>query len=543
MKKTINLYQTIVALGCLFLTVVACEKDFSTIESEIEGIKNFTTDGQVFPAVMYDKKLNPVQTNNLSSNLLGIYLDNIYGKTKASVVTQAIPSTFEFNFGEDPQVESVYLSVPYYSRVDGTDEDGNTTYVLDSTFGTNESFKLSIYQNTYFLRDFDPGTELIEPQKFYSNANETINFDNYLGEQLLEPMAFIPSNGPTIIRELNEETGENEEVSRSAPSMRVELKNNMEFWDNLFFFNTENPESQTELSNANNFKNYFRGIYFKVEDNGNQGNMTMMDFSRGSITVNFSSLTTSGFDDEGNPEEIRDKRKIIMNFSGNRINTIENYNSVKTIIDNATSNTDMVNGDNAVFLKGGEGSFAVIDLFSGTVENESGTPVPALDYFKSKKGKWLINEANLTVYVNQNEVNNSGQEPERVILYDINNNIPIVDYFLDPSVSTTNPLESRINYSRKLKRDSNNKGLSYKFRLTEHINNILLRDSTNLKLGIYVTSNINITANAGILNSLTDKVPNSAVLSPKGTVLYGSNPSVPNTKKMKFEIFYTEPNK
>ncbi|MFC5194051.1 DUF4270 domain-containing protein [Bizionia hallyeonensis] len=543
MKKTINLYKTIAAVGCLLLTVVACEKDFSTIESEIEGIKDFTTAGKIFPSIMYDKKLEPVQTNGLPSNLLGIYFDKIYGRTTANIVTQVVPSNFEFNFGEDPKVESVYLSIPYYSRVDGSDSEGNNTYVLDSTFGSNDTYKLSVYQNNYFLRDFDPGTDLTEPQKFYSNANENINFDNYTGELLFEDDSYIPSNNPTIITEYNEETDTEEEISRSAPSLRVQMFNPGDFWDNLFFFNTASPGSQTELSNANNFKNYFRGLYFKVEDlSGGQGNMAMLDFSQGTIVVNYSSTISTGFDDEGNPIEGRDERKITMNFSGNRLNTIENSDSVKNLINTATSNTDTNNGDTNVYLKGGEGSFAVIDLFSGNMEDDEGVSVPALDYFKGKKGKWLINEANLVLYVNQNEVNNSGQEPDRVIIYDLKNNTPIVDYFLDPTVSTTNPLYSRVNYSEKLKRDGNNKGLKYKFRLTEHINNILLRDSTNLKLGVFVTTNINLTQNASVLNVPDEKLSNGSVLSPRSTVLHGSNPSVPDTKKVKFEIFYTEPN-
>ncbi|MBP92636.1 MAG: hypothetical protein CMC55_00795 [Flavobacteriaceae bacterium] len=543
MKKTLSLYKTIAVFSCLLLTVVGCEKDFSTIESDIEGIKDFTTDGKVFPSVMYDKKLEPVQTNELTSNLLGIYSDAIFGKTTASIVSQVVPVTFNLNFGEDPKIESVYLTVPYYSTINGTDDSGNNTYVLDSVFGANENIKLSIYQNNYFLRDFDPGTELVESQKFYSNANETINFNNYEGALLYGPEDFLPDNGPTIVRELNEETGEIEEVSRSAPSLYVELENPDDFWDNLFFFNSENPGSQTELSNANNFKNYFRGLYFKVEESeDSDGNLTMLNFSQAFIMVNYSSVTGTEIDDNGNSVDVREKAALRLIFSGNRLNTIENSDAVKTIINNATSNTNLENGDTNVYLKGGEGSYAVIDLFSGNSIDDNGNSVPTLDFFKSKKGKWLINEANLTLYVNQTEINDPNQEPDRVILYDLKNNTPIVDYYLDPTVSTTNPLNSRVNYSEKLKRDGNNKGLKYKFRLTEHVNNILLRDSTNLKLGVFVTSNINLTQNASILNVPSEKAPTGSVLSPRGTVLHGSNPNVPDTKKVKFEIFYTEPN-
>ena len=543
MKKTFNLYKSIAIVGCLLLTVAACEKDFSTIESDIEGIKDFTTDGKIFSAVIYDQKLEPVQTNALPSNLLGIYSDKIYGKTTANIVTQVLPTSFNFNFGENPSVDSVYLTIPYYSKVTGSGDDGFSTYELDSVFGGNQGFNLSIYQNNYFLRDFDPGTESVEPQKFYSNANETINFDNYVGQLLGSESDYTPSPEADPVYGINEETDELEVINRIVPSLYLKLNNDNEFWDNLFFFYTENPGSQTELSNPNNFKDYFRGLYFKAEDNNNDGNLAMMDFSQGNIVIYYSTTVTD-VDDEGNSEETIEQRRIVMTFSGNRLNTIENSDSVKNIINNTTSssNTDLVNGDNNVYLKGGEGSYAEIDLFSGNMDDENGNSVPALDYFKSKEGKWLINEANLTVYVNQNEVNNSNQEPDRVIIYDLKNNTPIIDYFFDPSISTTDPLNSRINYSEKLIRDGNNKGLKYKFRLTEHVKNILLRDSTNLKLGVYVTTNINLTQNASVLNVPSEKISTGSVLSPRGTVLHGSNQNVPDTKKMKFEIFYTEPN-
>ncbi|MGY0391416.1 DUF4270 domain-containing protein [Bizionia sp. KMM 8389] len=542
MKKTMKFYKSIAVLGCLLLTAVACEKDFSTIESDIEGIKDFTTNGRLISATMYDQKLEPVQTNSLSSNLLGVYTDNVYGKTTASIVSQVVPTSFDFSFGEDPQVESVKLIVPFFSTVDDTDDDGNSVYSLDSIYGANQSIKLSIYENTYFLRDYDPSTDQVEPQKFYSNANETINFNNYTGKVFYTNDTYLPDSTPIIEYEIDEETGEDDldqEISRSAPGLEADLDNSDNFWDNLFFFNTEDPESHTELSNANNFKNYFRGLYFKAEELGTAGHMALMDFANASIVITFS---TDISDEDDDTTEERDERTITMTFTGNTLNTIENSAAVENIIDNATATTDMVNGDESVYIKGGEGSFGVIDLFTGDMLDDDGNTVSTLEYFKSKKDKWLINEANLTLYVNQNVVNNSGQEPERIILYDLNNNTPIVDYYLDPTVTTTDPLNSRTYHSSRVKRGDSDEGLRYKIRLTEHVNNVLLRDSTNLKLGVYVTSNINLQTNAGLLNVLDRKAPNGSVLSPRGTVLYGSNPNVPEDSKLEFKIFYTEPN-
>ncbi len=530
MKKLLNLYRPLAFLVILALAFTACDRDFTTIESDIEGIQNFENNSKSFPIVAYNKKLNPVQTNGLTSNLLGIYNDPIFGKTTASVVGQVVPTSFDFNFGDAPEIDSVVLIVPYYSKSAGTDAEGINLYELDSVFGSDE-VKLSIYQNNYFLRDFDPETNLEDAQRYYSNSNQTIDFDNHIGELLYLNETFKPSS---LELNINDE-------QTAAPGLHVRLLNTDNFWDNLFFFDEEDPESRTELSNQNNFKDYFRGLYFKIEEGetGN-GNLSMINFSQAYILVYHSTLISSEIDPETGEEiETRDESFFRMNFSGNILNSLEN-DPANTIINDADANANMVEGDETLYLKGGEGSMTVLNLFSGEILDEDNNLVNAFDYFKSKKDSWLLNEANITFYVNQNEVN--GQEPDRVILYDLENNIPIVDYFFDPSTNTNNPLNSKIAYSRKLERDEDNNGVKYKLRLTEHLNNILLRDSTNVNLGLYVSTNVNDIQKADVLNVNDEYVPTGAVLSPRGTALYGTNQNVPEDKKVLFEIYFTEPN-
>ncbi|WP_250433386.1 DUF4270 domain-containing protein [Hanstruepera flava] len=517
--------------GILLIMFFACDDDYATVETDIEGITNFNTDSIKFPVVSFNRKLGPVQTNNLSSNLMGIYNDPIYGQTTGSVVTQIVPTSFGFNFPEDIAVDSVILTIPYYAKNIGADAEGTPLYELDSLFG-DEPVSLTIYQNNYFLRDFDPDSNLSEAQKYYSNSNQTINFDNFIGELLYENDEFLPNDQQIVIND--EET--------IAPSLRVHLNNGNEFWDNLFFFNTPNAGSQPEISNQNNFKDYFRGLYFKIEEamTGN-GHMMMMNFSQGNVIVYYSWVIETTIDENGDPLEIKDDSFIRMNFTGNRLNILEN-DPTNTVIADADANADPIDGDQSLYLKGGEGSMAVIDLFNGTFEDpETGTGVPALEYFKSKKDSWLINEANLTLYVDQNQVN--GEEPNRVMLIDLENNVPIVDYFFDGTTNNANPSLSKSFYSKILERDSNDEGVKYKFRLTEHLNNILLRDSTNVKLGVYVSTNVNEIQQATALEYDDTDTHSGSVMSPRGTVLYGSNSNVPDNKKVKFELYYTEPDK
>ena len=532
MKKILSSVIKYITVICVLLfTFLACDDDYTTIESDIEGITNFNSDSIQFPVVSFNRELGPVQTNNLSSYLLGIFDDPLYGKTNGNIITQIVPTSFGFDFPEGVAVDSVMLTIPYFSRSVGTDDNG-TLYELDSVFG-NDPIKLTIYQNNYFLRDFDPNSNLSENQAYYSNANETINFDNFRGQKLYENENFIPSSEA-------ENTGEDEKI---PPSLRVSLFSEdipglQDFWNDLFF---SLPEGASEISNSNNFKDYFRGLYFKAEQimGSDSSHMVMLNLSQGNVTIYYS-WTSEVTGDDGEIIEIEENSSIRMAFSGNTLNTLEN-DPTNTLISDADAVADPVNGDEALYIKGGEGSMAVINLFNGIIEDpETGADVNAFDYFKSKKDHWLINEANLTVYVDQNQI--IDDEANRIMLMDIENNTPIIDYLFDASTNISNPAQSKINFSKPLEYDENGNGFKFKFRLTEHLNNILLRDSTNVQLGLYISTNVNEIEQAKALKYDNIDSHSGSVLSPRGTVLYGSNPNVPDNKKVKFELFYTEPN-
>ena len=93
-----------------------------------------------------------------------------------------------------------------------------------------------------------------------------------------------------------------------------------------------------------------------------------------------------------------------------------------------------------------------------------------------------------------------------------------------------------------------NESLSdYALRLSkhiEHINSIFVRDSTNTKLGLVVSTNVNEILQSCLLDSEDEtvtNVPSGSVMSPRGTILHGSNENVAEEKRAQLEIFYTEP--
>ena len=555
MKKIFEALR-IPAIVLLFVTsFIACDKDFYVLDSSVLGKDNanFDTDNtETLPIVAYNKKLGNVQINNLPSNLLGFFDDPAYGASTASIVTQITPTSFNPDFGTDPVIDSVVLTIPYFSRATGIDENGVETYTIsDSLYGRIDDngnaaapVKLSIYENNYFLRSFNPNN-LDESQNYYSHANDPstdnfsqienslINFDDHKGSLLYTVSDFKPNTNAIVLT-----TGEGEDVSTSRITPALRLKLDTPFWTTKIL----DKEGATELSNNNNFQNYFRGLYIKAEAINNDGNMILLNTAStdAQIVIHYS---------RGESEN-RTQSTYNFNLNGNRLNTFINNFDI-TIPDG-----DETNGDGTLYLKGGEGSMAVVDLFPTNEDLNN-----FIDEYRISigNGEWLtdnstgdfilkklINEAHIEVFednIVNNGVDDDFHQYDRIYAYDIKNNIPTIDYTIDFTENVANPVSSRVVHLgiRQESTTSGKEGFNYKIRLTEHLNNILRRDSTNTKIGLVLSTNVNLTNNANILNSSDDVtiVPAASIISPRGTILHGTNTN--DNRKMRLKIFSTEP--
>ena len=550
MKKTNiilkNIGLTILILGGL----IACDKDFASLDSDVinpDNAINFSTDFEEYPVITSNKNIGPVKTNGLSSNLLGYYYDPVFGSSISNFVTQVSPSSFNPTFGENVVLDSVVLTIPYFSRLIETDEDGNSTYELDSIFG-DTPIKLSVFKNNYFLRNFDPNSEFNETQKYFSNASTSetnfINSVNLEGELLYQNDTFLPSQEQIILTEIDTVTNEPAVSNKLTPAIRIKLDNpNDTFWQDLIF----NKEGEPELSNQNNFLEYFRGLYFKADATDVNGTLMMLNFL--STEANLTLYYTSEFDDPDSDnvdDTIEKTGTFVLNLNGNQVNFFDN--NFITIPDG-----DTVNGDEKLYLKGGEGSMAIVNLFNG---DDEGNSIELEDFkktFRKLDGdafieenngdfvmKRLINEAYLEFYVDQTTV--QGEEPDRVYVFDLNNNIPLIDYLFDQSVSETSTKLDHLVPLQRVDDEPNGQGIKYKIRITEHLKNLVISDSTNVKLGLVVTTDVASINNFELQNDtdILNVIPSGTILSPRGTVLHGNNTSNPD-KKVTFKIYYTEP--
>ena len=589
----------------LLVAFVSCEEDLTTIGSGVVGVDPFTTGTEEFEVFAFNKKVEAVQTNQLPLYQLGVFDDAVYGRTEASITAQVQLITPNPTFGtftqdsengsdvidENETIDSVVVYLPY--QLDITDSDGDgvpdglevgneldatndsdndgvannvetangtnpqnpdtdgdgilddedetndtTTFAerfeLDSIYGNiNQEFTFKVERSTFFLRDLDPNSSFQESQEYFSNQVFSPEFTD---EVFFEGQSVISDTDFLIAGE--EDDLDTEDVDEStlvnvAPGIRVRLD---EIGISYFQENILDNEGSTELLTAANFTNFFRGVHLSVTPSDSEL-LFLLNLSAARIEVYYS------FDAEQDDEIVREQSSFNLSFltATNAVNTFLN----EDYPDEITSALD--NGENAsrIYLKGGSGSYAEINLFD---------PVNGRTVINEIKARNLvINEANLVFFVDRNTLDLAGGiiEPPRLYLYNAETNQPLFDFSID-QLDQTNSLASYPLYDGLLQVNSEDQGIQYRVAITNHINNLIVRDSTNATLGLVITPDIRST---GALNAIFAEIddatgtnlemdfPAISTISPLGTVLFGPE-EVPGSEdmKLKLEISFTEAN-
>ena len=536
MKNTVFLKYFFFATTLVL--IAACDNDFNDIGANIIGADNFEYgDLESYTVNAVTQDLGPVETVDLPVNPLGIYNNPVFGLTKAHLVTQVLLATENPTIGNNPVMDSVVLKIPYFSNkvTDNSASSTKSIYKLDSIYGPAASkIKLHIYESGKFIENFDPLTPT-EVKHYYSDQNA--DFFNAKGTALLnngavaenDEFLFNPEEHVETLDTLNEVK---HVMKREAPGLRVFL--------NKDFFTTKVLQAPAgKLLNNNIFKEYLRGLYFNVDYSGSEaGNLAMLNIKGGTIALYYkwdklvprkNPDGSQVYDSSNQPiyDIVKTKKVLNLTFTGGKSISLPENTA------NPTTNTDRL------YLKGGQGSMAVIDLFG----RDSNGFSQQLQDLRAKK--WLVNDASLTFYIDNTTMGTETYEPNRVYLYDFKNKKTIIDYDADQSTNASKPKYAKVVYGGIIKK-SNGRGTEYKIRITNHIRNLLkYQDSTNVRLGLVVTEDLKLNGNKRLKTPLTtlgtSYVPWGSVVNPFGTVLFGSSENVPADKRLKLNIYFTKP--
>ncbi len=608
MKIFLKLVFSAIAVLVLLINLASCDEDLTTIGDGVIGGEPFRTNKAVYDVYAFNRKINAVETNKLPLYQLGIYNDPLFGNTEASITSQlrlqggtgnptfglfsqqkednSVTNPSETAIEENETVKEVILYIPYLQNPNGdrdldgvpdtfdsdpddpdsdsdgdgltdneertlgtnplnddTDgdgiKDGNDTEItvnrypkkvdLDSIYGNREApFNFKVERSTYFLRNLDPDTGFLESQEYYSTQEFSPDF---VSDVLFDGQILISDEETLIFPEDDPDTDADEsldEPERIQPGIQVALD------PDFFQQNILDKEGQSVLLSQANFSDFLRGLHLSVSS-ATDDMLLILDITDATITITYEYDKQQ--DDEIIKEEAEYQLTLISRdlsfgtINGNSVNTLINAPFPPEITD------DMDTNQNAerLYLKGGSGSYAEIELF----EENNGEDI--INQIKTKK--WIINEANLIFYVDREALDMAGiiNEPPTLYLFNTETSRPIYDLSVisDPDVGN----RININYDGSLEKE-NNKGVRYKLKITNYINDIIIRDSTNATLGLSVSADLAISASKNaVLDMKETDLPVGASITPLGTVLYGSNLTMSEEDmQLKLEIFYTETN-
>lgn len=529
----------------------SCDKDFSEVGGEIIGDNNLNIDTyQVSDLTAYTQPYGALATKNLANMPFGSLDNGEFGRTNSSFVTQVLSSSTTFTMMKpNAVIDSAYVYIPYYSQYDKV-QDEVTLYKLLNVTGDG-TFNLEVYENGYFLQDVNPGTG--KTLDYFSDASA--QYEQYKNPKLLNDSPNVKQNKSFEFTKQNiiiykyddqgnlvkdETTGKPVEKEKLAPGLWLDL--NKEHFQKF-------ATSTFNLNDQSQFKNFFRGLYFKATGNSSTGALGLLNIGQGKLVLKYHQEVEE-VNDEGQTIKKKQHLTATLPFSKNadsdNTNAYgENLNvSLNTTEGNKhTALGNKKDGDAMLYVKGGEGNVAVIDLFNKNDFEE---------LKKLKEMNVLINDAILTVHVDETAMNKN-QIPERLYLYNYDNGTPISDFLNDNSANAS--------YSKLLfggiyqaaNEESKVKGNTYKFRITEYIRAILKnKELKSPKLAIAATFNYNEALTNTVAKGINSKlkteientpenvtyVPSLSAMQPLGTVIYGTNTT--SSKKMTLQIFYTK---
>ena len=165
-----------------------------------------------------------IPTNLGFQNLLGMMYDPVFGKTRASILTQFRLPVNDFSLGEDPVLDSVVLSLGY----------------TGAFYGDLETFQT--------IRVFELTDDIPNADTLYNNQPLSVD-QRSLGQRLLRP---APTDSTLI------------DTLYFAPHFKMRLSDRI----GQKILDANGTEF---FENTNNFLDYFKGIKITVADNFSEG--------------------------------------------------------------------------------------------------------------------------------------------------------------------------------------------------------------------------------------------------------------------------------
>lgn len=504
--KVVNALKYLGLFSIVFFTIVSCEKEIESIGVNLVNNNNFTTAKSISEVATSNENITKVPANGVAQYLLGVYSDNEFGTLKASIVSQlSLPATgTAYNYGTNYGIDSVVMTIPYQATKQIKYSDGKPKFSIDSVIGNPDvEFKLGVYELKTFLNTLDPN-DPSKPAVYYSDKEFLKGATPFYLENFKvnpnDTVSYIKRYMPNGITVYKKDT-----IKQTNRSPFITIPLNKNAIKQIFV----NNASGAEFQSLDNFQRYFRGFYLEASElTSSKSHLISLDMTNAKMIIYYSK-------DEN--------ESATVDLNGNKIfgelgvRTKHNYEfslgAIKSNVFKRDYTVSHQSGGDRLYVQGAAGSKAVIELF----KNEN---LPAL-----QQNNWLINDASLIFYVDQNAA--SSIAPQQLFIYNYDENLQLVDTMTEGLAAV----------GGKLERDASGKPYRYVFKITDYISKLLKsNEPLNLvKIGLKVYNP------SDTPTTVVDTKIKDLSWTPKGVVLYGQNPSF-GDKRVKLEISYSKIN-
>ena len=513
-------------LGLLALILAGCKKEFSETGNGIIKDQDYQFDMYKAQHVkFYSHPVEHVKSIGQPLVGLGVYHQPAYGITEAGLrLTFMNSSAFDSpHFMNADSILFVELRIPFFSQKnEDLSTDGDPVYDVDSIFGTFP-FDLKAYYNNYYFFPYDPQAGFMRAPQYYSD----FDFNSYNQDLLFHDHTFVPDVAyfvDTIPRasgvddvDIPDDIKGNVRADTIGPILHIPL-------DTAFFRQKIfNHAGETVLTNPTLFSSYFRGLYLQSTNIGNSGSFMLMNRDQVYLVLAYRYTFTN---DNGTPDDTTDDypdkayEEIVL-WGSLKVNTYQNlfYSSVEQQINQA----NQAQGQDKVYIKGDAGGMGIIELFD------------AAELYALRNNNWLINQANLRFYVDENEMAGipESEQPQRMFLYKYDYHQPITDLNNVLENGGQIDLATLLDvYDGRLSEDTVTGKKYYEFNITRHIKNVLRKDSSNVRIGVRLVSDL-----GGFLSNI-NKLEDPDAYIPFGTVVKGNTAT---EDPVELRIYYTKP--
>jgi len=544
MKRFFNLVAVILLCATVF-TVFSCEDDISDVGSGLLDSGSYAS-VQYVDIISYNTNNDSIRSDEqvLQSGVLGVFEEPVFGRTKARFITQARMTSFNPDFGENAEMDSVILSIPVYYKSDESDVEIDTTYIylgenespsdtatmrisrtykLDSIYGkTDLQMTLQVREVAEYLYSQDSiyySNSSIAPCQGCPNINQIDVFPNVIGSGVVKNKVTTHQ-----IKKKNS-------TSTDIPPIAFQIKLDKDYFKQKFI---DNQNSSDLNDNSAFIRNFFRGIEISVlEDQG-----FIFNFQPGSSAFNLIMYYHYDNPEEGEDEPEHLDKMYGLSFASYwsapqagynvQVNQFDHSNRSVQFV-NAYTNPNTTQGDSRLYLAGMDGTKTVIKIDQEQL-NQIRQNVLNND--------WAIVGAELNLYIDDSH--NLKTPP---YLFAWNNyrdgdswkniNFPDISSFYNsyPLSVQFNPM---YNYADNPK--------MYTIRITDYIKDIVEKNeiyedgSVVLSMGNFLLSPSS--SYTGVL-STTDPFLNNRSFNPYRVVLHGSN-SENQDKKLRLKVYYTQ---